>query len=230
MTTEATEARVSTRGLVEGGYEQSPLRRFRGKFAGYTTAPATGYAGTRVTLNFTEVDVLQSVAPYNFPTAQLETGLSNRKKSKWGYFSDSLNALMDEEEDIQDQEGKLMEMVFCDGLDERPAPRPIFSAKADIEEYPDRMVPTPYWAVAELEGVVAGAEKQTPAGRAEELLDGKTLAEFNKAAYADPLVKTDVELQRAITDKSFVKSMLSAGTFTKGPDNVYHKVRGNNPG
>jgi len=112
---------VSIRGLVEGG--GTPLRRFKGKFAEYLTEPASGYEGTRVILNFgPDVEVLQSNEPYNLPTASINLGLSNKKRSKWGYFSDSLAQFLAPTEDIKDALDKEMGLVYTDGQDGRPSP------------------------------------------------------------------------------------------------------------
>jgi len=219
-------AKPSTRNLQDG-FAGTPLRRFKGKYDGYTTEPATGYEGTRVLLNFASVEVLESTEPYNFPTATINIGQSNKKKSKWGYLGESLNKLQPPDEDIDDQQGKVWGMVYCDGQEGRPAPRPIWSRDADRTMYPDGEVPTPVWEVYELEGAASaapGSGAVTPTDRAKELLDGNTLSDFNRKAFADTLVRKDPDLQRAITDKSFVKNLLDAGEFTKDENDLYHKA------
>ncbi|KKL65126.1 hypothetical protein LCGC14_2158070, partial [marine sediment metagenome] len=55
---------VSVRGLVDSDFD-NPLRKFTGTFAGYETEPATGYNGTRVKLNFKELDNVTATSPYN---------------------------------------------------------------------------------------------------------------------------------------------------------------------
>lgn len=219
-------SKVSTRNLQEG-FAGTPLRRFTGKYEGYTQEPATGYEGTRVLLNFSSVEVLESTEPYNFPIAVLNMGLSNRKKSKWGYLGDSLNKLQGPEEDIDDQQGKRMGLVFCDGQEGRPEPRPIWNKTADKTDFPDGEVPTPVWEVYELEGgapAAAGVGVVTAADRAKELLDGNAISDFNKKALADTLIRKDPALQRAITDRSFVKGLLDSGEFTKDDVDIFHKA------
>jgi hypothetical protein len=213
---------VSVRNLVD--FTGTPLRRFTGVLEGFPTEPATGYDGTRVNLNFTIGEVIQSTEPYELPTAVLNMGLSNKKKSKWGYFGESLAKLLPEGADIDFAVGKTVGMVFCDGQEGRPAPRPIWQRDADRSEYPNGEVPTPVWEVYELEGAAAGGKATGATEQAKILLDGKADSDFNKEAYADSTIRKDVELQRSITDGSFLKAMTDTGEFTKDENGIYHRV------
>jgi len=219
-----TDDLVSIRGLIEGG--GTPLRRFKGIFAEYGTEAATGYEGTRVNLNFGPgIEVLQSTEPYNLPTASINLGLSNKKKSKWGYYSDSLATFLPPTEDIKDALTKEHELVYTDGLDGRPSPETtkIWQRDADREQYPDGMVPTPTWIVVGY----AGAQKQE-GGAVESATDkllkelvGKTRADFNKAALGLDFVKANPDLQRAIIDKSFITGMVATGKAHEDANGVF---------
>jgi hypothetical protein len=209
---------VSIRGLQEG-FEATPLRKFRGKLDSYAPEPASGYEGWRVNLNFSNVEVLQSTEPYPYPVAVINIGLSNRKRSKWGYFAQSLAALIPETEDIKDQVGKTLGMVFCDGQEGRPEPKPIYNREAGGE------VPTPVWVVFEVEGRTA----ETASGKsvqdiAMEILNGKTLAQFNQEILQRPEVRANPDFQRSILDKSFVTALVQTGQFTVDENGVYHRV------
>ena len=140
-----TDDLVTVRGLVD--FEGTPLRSFDGIFAEYERKKAENYDGSRIDLNFNELDNVVSITPYNFPTATINIGLSNKNKSRWGYFGNSLAAFLAGDEDIKDCVGKKMSLVFCDGEDGRPAPQPIWSKDADPAEFPGKMVPTPVWMV-----------------------------------------------------------------------------------
>ena len=78
------------------------------------------------------------------------------------------------------------------------------------------------WTVTELEGAGAGGGKASSAKeRAKELLIGKTRAQFTKAAYADPIIRKDIAVQRSITDKSFINSLLQLGEVVQDGDGVF---------
>lgn len=214
---------VSVRGLVDSDFDL-PVREFDGTFDGYETAPATGYEGTRVNLNFKDIDNVIAVSPFNMPTVVINVGLSNKHKSKWGYFGDSLAALLPPEEDIKDCKGRTMHLVLADGQDSRPAPKPIWNRDADPSEFPGKMVPTPVWIVTAVEGVTAAdtsSGAQSAADWAEENLLGKTRADFNKWAYADPKVRKDTALQRSITDKSFINSLVQLKRIEEDENGVF---------
>lgn len=218
MTTEQVpEDLVSVRGLVDSEFG-TPLRKFYGKLDSYPTEPAVGYAGTRVSLNFSDVEAIQSIEPYNFPIATLNIGLSNRRRSRWGVLGDSLAELIAEGEDIKHCIGRRIGMVLTDGQDGRPEPIMLYNGKTKQEE------PVACWRVFEVAGVVAGARATTPLDQAKKFLDGRSLSDFNKAALADPIIRNDGELIVAITNKSFVNALVQTGEFTKDESDVYHKA------
>ena len=216
---------VSVRGLVDSDFD-IPVRECDAIFGGYDTAAATGYDGTRVDLHFSELDnvVCAPGQVYNLPTLNINVGLSNKHKSKWGYFGDSLAALLPPDEDIKDAVGKSMHIVLADGQEGRPAPKPIWNRDADPAEFPDKMVPTPVWLVTSVGGVSAGEAAdsgQSAADYAEENIFGKTRAEFNKWAYSDPKIRKDTALQRSITDKSFINSLIQLKRIEEDENGVF---------
>lgn len=216
---------VSVRGLRDSDFE-NPLRKFTGTFDGYEKMKATGYEGYRIDLNFKDIDNV-TVAKgfvYNFPTATINLPESNKHKSRWGYFGDSLAKLMLPDEDIKEQKGKVMTLVFCDGQDGRPEPKPIWNRDADPAEFPDKMVPTPVWIVVEIEGAVStsgGVAVVSTAEWAEQNLIGKTRAQFNKWAFGDPTVRKDTPFQRLISDKSFINSLLQLSRVVEDENGIF---------
>ena len=258
-----TDDLVSVRGLVDSDFDL-PVRSFDGIFAGYEQEPARGYEGTRINLNFNEIENLVTVAPYNLPTVTLNIGQSNKNKSRWGYFGNSLAELLAPDEDIKDCKGRRFSMAFCDGLDGRPEPKPIWQRDAqnawraaqDIEAklggqptvpltegekeslrkqlqdlgpvYPDGQVPTPVWVVTAVDGALvpaAGEDTSISAAEwAEQNLAGKTRGDFNKWAFADPRVRKDLALQRSITDKSFINSLLQLGRVVEDENGVFQSA------
>lgn len=219
-----TEDLVSIRNLIEGG--GTPLRSFEGVFDGYETAPADGYEGTRVLLNYMDIDNVVAISPYTFPTAVLNFGLSNKNKSKWGYFGNSLAAFLADGEDIKDCKGKKMSLVYCDGVDGRPTPKPIWNRDANVEDFPDKMVPTPVWIVTGLDGATAGAavaNAGNAAEWAEENLIGKNISDFNKWALVDSKIRAAPDVQKAIVDKSFVQGLLALDKVVKDDDDIFRR-------
>ena len=220
MTQEQKQDIISTRGLQEGGEPKTPLREFSGVLDSYY--PEDRFGTTRVFLNFKDVEVVESVEPYNFPTAVIDIKFSNKKNSAWGGFADSLNSFLAEGEDVKDTVGlrytMKMEVAHIYGKDR----------VSGLDMVGDQ------WHVTELEGHikqeaavegVAPVSTDTPAeAEAKKLLDGKTLAQFNKEAYASAVIRKDVPFQRTITDKSFTKAMLAVGEFSVDENQIYHRA------
>ena len=202
-----SQSPISVRGLRDSDFGGTPLREFDGRLADFY--PEERRFGTFVVLNFTDVDVVESVEPYNFPIAQIAIKLSGKKNSSWGVFSQSLAPLLRDDEDIKDCKGRRMGMKMKMG----------YSYGKDRETN-ESLLGNP-WTVVRLEGAVAG-KTVSATDRAKDLLIGKTKAEFNKAAYADPIIRKDVALQRAITDKTFINTLLQLGQVAEDENGVFH--------
>jgi hypothetical protein len=203
------DVNVSVRGLVDSDMG-TPLREFKGKLDSYY--PETRQFGTVVVLNYKDVEVIKAIEPYNFPIATLAIKLSNRKKSGWGIFGDSLALLLPPDQDIKDCVGKVMRLRMMEEGFEYGQDR----------NTGEKMIGYP-WQVKELEGTstsVGGAIQSTK-DIAKSLLIGKTRAEFNKAAYSHPEIRKDVPLQRSITDKSFINALVQLGEVVEDENGVF---------
>ena len=64
----------------------------------------------------------------------------------------------------------------------------------------------------------------TPVQQATNLLDNKTLQQWNNIVFQDPIVKSNPELIGNIVQGGFVEALEAAGTVTKDANGVYHKV------
>lgn len=208
-----TEEAISIRGLTDGG--DIPVTKFKGTLA--EIVPDTNQYGTYASLNFQIIDVLASDSPYELPIAPIRIKVSNRKKSKWGIFSQSLARFLPDDEDVKDCIGKEMVLEKTDG-------HMLYSR--DANEGAGGDIPMKAWEVVEFEGGVAEGEGSggTAKDKAMELLDGATISEFNKAALADSKIRKDADLVKAITNRSFITGMLEAGIFSKDVNDVYHKL------
>ncbi len=203
---------LTIRGLTEGG--DIPVTKFKGKLAEIVSD--TNQYGTYAVLNFQVIDILASDQPYELPIAPVRIKFSNRVKSKWGIFSMSLAKLISDNQDLKDCIGKEMTLEKTGGH---------MLYNRDANEGAGGDVPLPAWEVVEIEGVTAGGGTAvSPAVTATGLLDGATLSEFNKAALANSIIRKDAELVKAITNKSFVNGMVTAGKFTKDENDVFRAV------
>jgi len=245
----------SVRGLVDS--DIGPLRRFTGILASMPQEPQVWNEGTaderksvQISLNFKDLEVIQSIEPYHFPIYTIKFTLSNRKKSKYGVFGLSLAEILDQQYteaqkdpespefvkasdrmDLSDCIGKRLGMVMADGEDGRPPKHNLFDGRARDEEHPNGQdVPTATWECYMVEGIgVAGGEGVSAMDKAMELLDGKTIDEFRAAAMQNDLVKGDMALLQSIgmpetADKSFGNTMVNSGAFTKDNEGRFHKV------
>lgn len=245
----------SARGLIES--DLGPLRRFIGTLDSYPSETQTWGEGTpdertskRRSYNFKDIEVIEAVEPYPFPIYTIGLTESNRKKSRYGVFSDSLVEILDsvltpsqldpnspefvqtkDRMDWPDCLGKRLGIVLADGQDGRPPMHNLFDGRATDDKHPKGQdVPTAAWEVYMVEGVgTKGGSGKSPIDTTMELLDGKTLAEFNQLAYASDAVRGDVALLQAIgmpatAPNSFANKMVTEGKFTKDEAGVYHKV------
>lgn len=244
---------ITTRNLIESGL--GPLRRFTGLFVSMPTQEQTYGEGeearvsTRINLNYGDIDVLESVEPYHFPTVTISISQSNKKKSRWGVFGESFNVVVDQQYsaeqlnqdspkyippkdrmDIEKCIGKRKGLVMADGEEGRPQPPILWNGRAG-EDGKGADVPTPTWTVYMVEGIGTVGAGQNPIDLAMDMLDGSTLAEFNAKAMGSPVIREDVELLQAISQPpsapgSFANALVTAGKFAKDDQETYHKVEG----
>lgn len=225
------EQQISIRGLVTGGFQQTPLRHFKGTFAGYKSSPASGYDGIRVDLNFGPgIQVLASTEPYNLPTATLNIGYSKTDRSGWGYLSQSLAKFLQDNQDIDDAIGKEWELMFTDGQEGQSGKRlspdttKVWHKQVTEEQlvaYPDKMIPTPMWVVVGYAGATAKAGAGSANDQLLAELIGKTRADFNSKAFTLEVVRQSPDLQRAIQDKSFIAGMIATSKVHEDANGVF---------
>jgi hypothetical protein len=238
----------SGRGLVD--FDVGPLRRFTAIIDSMPRDPQTYGEGEsarhsmRISVNCKDVEVIEAVEPYHFPIFTFQVTESNKKKSRWGVLSESFNSVADkqyseaqldpsspnfikasERMDWKDVLGKTrLGFVLADGEDGRPEPPMLYDGRAEEDK------PTPAWMIYSIEGIgAAGAEGISATELAEALLDGKTLAQFNKEALANPTIRNKADLLQAISlpataAGNFANALVTAGKFTVDDAGVYHKV------
>ena len=252
-----TDVKVTVRNLIDGDLG-TPLRKFTGILDSKPTEDRSfGDAAkgekvrttTYVQLNFKDVEPIETVEPYNFPTATISMGISNRKKSKYGVFGESVANILDmqytkeqltpgspqyvrpaDRADIDSCIGKRMGMVMADGIDGRPPAPKLFDGRANDGKGGD--VDTPTWMCYSIEGIgVAGNAGVSPNDQVYKLLDGRTSQQFKQTAVTDPVIRADAGLLAMISmpdsaPSNFCAVAVKAGAFTVGADGVYHRVAG----
>jgi len=246
----------SSRGLID--FDVGPLRRFTSILDGMPKEAQTYGEGAnartsqRITFNHKDIEVLEAIEPYHFPTFTFQITESNRKKSRYGVLSESFNVIADsqytpEQLDpsnpafVKDSDrmswkdvlGKVkLGWVLADGEDGRPEPPMLFDGRAtDAANPKGQDVPTPAWTIYSIEGVgVAGGQGINPNELAKALLDGKTLAQFNKDAMANDIIKANAALLTSIAlpptvPGNFANALVTTGEFTLDPETkIYHKA------
>lgn len=254
----ADEKIPSVRGLIES--DIGPLRRFYGVLDScpqeekkYDEGTPNERKSTQISLNFKDLEVVESVEPYNFPIYTVQFTLSNRKKSKYGVFGVSLANILDlglteaqkdptspeyvkptDRPDLADCIGKRMGLVMADGEDGRPAQHDLFDGRAKDETHPKGQdVPTSSWECFFVEGYGSTeGDGKSPLDAAMDLLDGKTAAQFNAAALESEVIRQDADLMSSIglpisSPKNFMTSMVNSKTFKKdAKTGIYSRVEG----
>ena len=198
---------------LEGEFgPRTPLRRFKGKLEQIEARKETygtdedakssiiGY------LHFTELDVIEASEPYDFPICEIRIGkIGNKEKSFWGIFEASYRKLIAPKTSLKELVGAMLEM----------------SLTPDHLLYDGRQKTDTKQSAWETVSVGDVPTKQTAADRALQILDRKTLQQFNQAALADPMVRSDTAVQSAIMKQTFVKGLIDAGTVTMNADGVH---------
>ena len=214
MADEQVRDMLSIRGLTDSDFKQSPLREFKGVLDSYGLEEKKP-----VSMNFREMEVIDSIEPYPFPTGVIDIWASPKIKSVWGVFGVSLAKLIPEGSDLKDCINGNFHMKMTPG---HMLPKKIKDEATGIEEWKD--VAKECWEVISFNGVTADGVGKSPTDTATDLLDGKTLMNFNLDALQNEIIRGDNELLSAIVSKAFADGLVAAGKFTIDPEGIYHKV------
>lgn len=203
---DTNQPKITVRNLQEFGGDQSPLMEFKGRLDSFGN-PTNRFGRNNIILNFTQVQVIETIQPYSFPVAVVSIPYSSSKESRWGKLADSVQQFLREGEDFP--ESYLgVELIM----------------KKEMKELWDgqqgKKVPKLCWTAKLAQPVIVGAGK-SPADRALELLNGKTAPDFYQAAFNDSLIKSDPNLVTAILSKTFLQAMEVSGKVVHNPDGTY---------
>ena len=214
MADEQVRDMLSIRGLLDNDFKQTPLREFKGVLDSYGVEEKKPCA-----LNFRDMEVIDSLEPYPFPTGVIEIWPSAKIKSQWGIFGVSLGAIIPEGHDLKDCINSTFHMKMTPG---HLLPRKVKDEATGVEEWKD--VPKECWEVISLDGVNVDGAGASPQEVAMGILDGNTLMSFNLDALQNDVVRSDPALLSAIINKEFAATAVAKCQFTLDPGGVYHKV------
>lgn len=190
-----------------------PLRLIRGVFDSLEPV----YENNRLSLKFniSELEVLETIAPWNYPTVQLNFKPSDRKNSTWGILLQSVAKLG--HEDLMELQGKRLTL--------KADPEHEFGGQDADGNAIKGMV----WTVTEVEGgakATGGTNSQSGPAVSDDqaladLADGCDQAQFNQAALASEVGrahKNDIFGGKTLPD------LVSKGLLTVDEQGIYHKV------
>lgn len=214
--TDELKSLVSFQNLQEG-FEDTPLREFVGDLKDYDV-DKDNWNNMVCILTLDNLEVIESSTPYAFPEGYVRVKYSAKKTSKWGILAESIhNAAGDDSLDVADIVGKRLHMkkVYhefgkdkegnvmssdcweCVGIDGATAVATTSTSPAPKKKATATSKPT-------AKGVSAEA-------RVLELLDGKTIQQFNQAAFADSIIKADSSVMSQLLNNTLVQSLIANG-------------------
>lgn len=209
---------------------QSPLRHFKGRCLtqedpdnlGVKLEERTGNDGSTyevVVFKFVDLEVVKTVTPYPFPTAELVISHSVKAETRWAAMGDSIKRLLGPEEgaDAENLAGKMQEWKMLPSPRRRPVdPNNPRGAWETVQE--------DCWQVVAVEGAEEAAEDLTE--HLLDLADGKTEVQFHAVALADSRVQADTPTITAITERTLLPALIKAEKLTRDAEGVLHKAGG----
>lgn len=215
---------LSIKNIGDDTVDRSVLQAFTGTLANIKTEPPgenDQYKKDRVVLEFVDIADVESTEPYPWPTfpVRLNAPAAGKKispMSALGVLMNSSIKYLKEGEDFGDLKGRRLQLRRTSGHKIKIGDGAGSRVEKDMT----------YW---EVEGVVgSGTAKQSGTlsrQRAIELLDGKTLPDYNVIVLSDQTVLGDPTLVAQIASRVFVSSLLADGTVTVDGAGVYHVAK-----
>lgn len=198
-----------------------PLRRFKGVCQSIEEDVRKGDRGeyTVIVFKFTDVDPIESVTPFPFPTCEIQISHSDRTETRWAAMGDSIRRLLgpDEGADAMVLQGKKQEWAMLPSPTRRPEDPQNPGGNWVTED-------TPCWQAVAVEGAAEAAENLTE--RLLDLADGKTDTQFNQAALADPQVTASPTTVTSITGRTLLPALIEAKQLSRDSEGVLHKAGG----
>jgi len=212
--------------------ERTPLQEFKGRLMEWVVAPPDQWERTYVNLQFVDVEVIKSSESYPYPVAEIAIKYSDRTRSGWGFFIRSMGEVT--EQDVEVEEDKVAELG--------PAPHAPFAEDfrdlvgltlhmlkrvhhyGENPETGDPMLGE-VWMLVGLEGEVT--EKVDATVQAISLMQGLTVADWQRKALKDSNVKSDAAVMSSILNNTLLPALIEEGRVTQDEDTgILHVVEG----
>lgn len=210
--TEDLKSLISFQNLQDG-YEDTPLREFIGDLKDYDVDKDT-WNNLVCILTFDNLEVIESTTPYAFPEGYTKVKYSAKKTSKWGILAESIHkATGDDSLDVADIVGKRLHM------------KKIYHEFGKDKE--GNIMSSDCWECVRVDGATvatstAPAPKKKTASKSSasnvdararvlELLNGKTIQQFNQLAFADTAIKADSGVMNELLSNTLVQSLIADG-------------------
>ena len=206
----------------------SPLRRFKGTLSAITKEEEQGDRGTylRLQFGFTEVEVIETLEPYPFPTAQIGLSVSKSADTRWDAFGKSVLKATGDVDDLNLLVGHKQEWAMLPAMLRQPLVdadgNPIIQTTgrgAGRQAWGD--MPTDCWQVVSVDGY-SGAADPTPDILT--MLEGKTDTEFHQAFQSSELARTNVALMTENVNRQLLPRLEAEGRASRSADGIWHVV------
>lgn len=204
------QVNIGAKDLVEG-YQVTPLREFVGVLEDFVPERDEQYNRIRISLQFTDVEVIESTEPYPFPIVQLTVPFSQRKRSQMGFLVNSLDKVMP---------GATLSSLVKQRVRMKVVSENFGRWRGETE---DRI--RGCWEIQEITSKpkVAQSAYEVALGLAE----GKSptaLTEFYQQAFKNSAIKADKEVLDKILRKTFIEEAIEAGALYISDDGLIERA------
>ncbi len=213
-------------GLDTTGF--SPLQHFKGVLDHYEYIDSQGTRGNTyrsIQFSFKDVEVIKSTEPYPFPTAEMRISYSTRTGTKWDAWAKSLRKLAPDAIDPDVLLGKVQEWTLVPT--QRRAPLNDDAGQPQLNEDGSAVwgdIMEDMWHVMAVDGL-GSAQEADEAFNAHllGLADSKNDKDFYAAALGDERVRKNTPVVTAITSRTLLDTLISAGKLTRDNEGILHK-------
>jgi len=193
----------------------TPLRRFRGLLKEYNSEKVSPDGGgreyMRITFDFIDLEVMESMEPYPFPIATLQISYSTATETRWDALAQSIKRVVGLNPTLEDIVGKTQEWAYLEA-----------TLRAQVEGVWTN-TKQEAWQLVSLAGTVSGNGVDDGIDdHVLALLDGKTEQDFYAVLYADELVRKHPETISAATERLLLPALEKAGRITRDTEGIYH--------